>query len=86
LRDTDLAAATLGQIRFNLFKIGTRITISCRRIHLELDSALPYRKFSGAPVPTSARRRRAEGQKAFRQLEKARRFPLIVDPAQTFIR
>ena len=33
---TDLAAATLGQIRLKLFKIGARITISCRRIHLEL--------------------------------------------------
>ncbi len=42
LRGTDLAAATLGQIRLKLFKIGARITISCRRIHLELASAYPY--------------------------------------------
>ena len=41
LRDTDLATATLGQIRLKLFKIGARIRISCRRIHLELASAYP---------------------------------------------
>jgi hypothetical protein len=44
LRDTDLAAATLGQIRLKLFKIGARIKISCRRIHLELASAYPYQE------------------------------------------
>jgi hypothetical protein len=41
LRGTDLAAAALGQIRLKLFKIGARIKISCRRIHLELASAYP---------------------------------------------
>jgi Transposase DDE domain group 1 len=41
LRGTDLAKATLGQIRLKLFKIGARIKISCRRIHLELASAYP---------------------------------------------
>jgi hypothetical protein len=44
LRGTDLATATLGQIRLKLFKIGTRIKISCRRIHLELASAYPYQE------------------------------------------
>ena len=44
LRGTDLAAATLGQIRLKLFKIGARIKISCRRIHLELASAYPYQE------------------------------------------
>jgi len=44
LRDTDLAAATLGQIRLKLFKIAARIKISCRRIHLELASAYPYQE------------------------------------------
>ena len=44
LPGTDLAAATLGQIRLKLFKIGARITISCRRIHLELASAYPYQE------------------------------------------
>ena len=42
LRGTDLASATLGQIRLKLFKIGARIKISCRRIHLELASAYPF--------------------------------------------
>jgi hypothetical protein len=41
VRGTDLAKATLGQIRLKLFKIGARIKISCRRIHLELASAYP---------------------------------------------
>jgi hypothetical protein len=41
LAGTDLASATLGQIRLKLFKIGARIKISCRRIHLELASAYP---------------------------------------------
>ena len=44
LRGTDLAAATLGQIRLKLFKIGARIKISCRRIHLELASAYSYQE------------------------------------------
>ena len=44
LRDTDLAIATLGQIRLKLFKIAARIKISCRRIHLELASAYPYQE------------------------------------------
>jgi hypothetical protein len=43
-RGTDLATATLGQIRLKLFKIGARIKISCRRIHLELASAYPYQE------------------------------------------
>ena len=44
LRGTDLATATLGQIRLKLFKIGARIKISCRRIHLELASAYPFQE------------------------------------------
>ena len=44
LAGTDLASATLGQIRLKLFKIGARIKISCRRIHLELASAYPYQE------------------------------------------
>ena len=44
LRGTDLATATLGQIRLKLFKIGARIKISCRRIRLELASAYPYQE------------------------------------------
>lgn len=42
LRGTDLAQATIGQIRLKLFKIAARVKISCRRIHLELASAYPY--------------------------------------------
>ena len=44
LRGTDLATATLGQIRLKLLKIAARIKISCRRIHLELASAYPYQE------------------------------------------
>ena len=44
LAGTDLARATIGQIRLKLFKIATRIKISCRRIHLELTSAYPYQE------------------------------------------
>ena len=38
------AQATVGQIRLKLFKIAARVKISCRRIHLELASAYPYRE------------------------------------------
>jgi hypothetical protein len=44
LRGTALAKATLGQIRLKLFKIAGRIKVSCRRIHIELASACPYRE------------------------------------------
>jgi hypothetical protein len=44
LRGTKLAAATIGQIRLQLFKIGARIKVSCRRIHLELATAYPWQK------------------------------------------
>jgi hypothetical protein len=44
LAGTELAKATVGQIRLKLFKIAARIKVSCRRIHLELASAYPYRK------------------------------------------
>lgn len=43
LKGTELEKATVGQIRLKLFKIAARITVSCRRIHLELASAYPYR-------------------------------------------
>lgn len=43
LHGTELAKATVGQIRLRLFKIAARVKISCRRIHLELASAYPYR-------------------------------------------
>jgi len=44
LHGTELAGATLGQIRLKLFKIAARIKVSCRRIHIELASAYPYRE------------------------------------------
>lgn len=41
---TELANATLGQIRLKLFKIGAKITVSVRRIHIQLPSAYPYQE------------------------------------------
>jgi hypothetical protein len=41
LKGTELAHATVGQIRLKLFKIGARIKVSCRRVHFELVSAYP---------------------------------------------
>ena len=42
LQGTQLARATVGQIRLQLFKIGARIKVSCRRVHFELVSAYPW--------------------------------------------
>jgi hypothetical protein len=44
LHGTELAKATVGQIRLKLLKIAARVKISCRRIHLELASGYPYRE------------------------------------------
>lgn len=44
LRGTELAQATIGQIRLKLFKIAARVKVSCRRIHLELAGGYPYRE------------------------------------------
>jgi hypothetical protein len=44
LRGTELADATPGTIRLNLFKIAARIKVSCRRIHFELAGGYPYRE------------------------------------------
>lgn len=41
LRGTELAAASIGQIRLRLFKIAARLKVSVRRIHIELCSAYP---------------------------------------------
>jgi DDE family transposase len=41
LRGTELAAASIGQIRLRLFKIAARLRVSVRRIHIELCSAYP---------------------------------------------
>jgi hypothetical protein len=44
LKGTELAQATVGQIRLKLFKIAARVKVSCRRIHLELAGGYPYRE------------------------------------------
>ncbi len=44
LRGTDLARATIGQIRLKLMKIGARIRVSTRRVHIELVSAYPWQE------------------------------------------
>src|SRR5258707_12795894 len=41
LRGTELAAASIGQIRLRLFKIAARLRVSVRRVHIELCSAYP---------------------------------------------
>ena len=41
LKGTELAVASIGQIRLRLFKIAARLTVSVRRIHIELRSAYP---------------------------------------------
>jgi hypothetical protein len=41
LRGTELASASIGQVRLRLFKIAARLKISVRRIHIELCSAYP---------------------------------------------
>jgi hypothetical protein len=41
LKGTELAVASIGQIRLRLFKIAARLTVSVRRIHIELCSAYP---------------------------------------------
>jgi hypothetical protein len=41
---TDLARASVGQIRLRLMKIGARIKVSCRRVHVELASAYPWQE------------------------------------------
>ncbi len=40
---TELANATIGQIRLKLFKIAARFRVSARRIHIELCSAYPLK-------------------------------------------
>jgi hypothetical protein len=43
LAGTELAAASIGQIRLRLFKIAARVRVSVRRIHIELCSAYPLK-------------------------------------------
>jgi hypothetical protein len=41
---TALEKASIGQIRLKLMKIGARVRISCRRVHIELVSAYPWQE------------------------------------------
>ena len=41
LKGTELASASIGQVRLRLFKIAARLKVSVRRIHIELCSAYP---------------------------------------------
>jgi Transposase DDE domain group 1 len=47
LKGTELAVASIGQIRLRLFKIAARLTTSVRRIHIELCSAYPLQALFG---------------------------------------
>jgi hypothetical protein len=47
LRDTVLQNASIGQIRLRLFKIAARLSLSVRRLHIELCSAYPLRELFG---------------------------------------
>jgi hypothetical protein len=47
LKGTELEAASVGQIRLRLFKIAARLTVSVRRIHIELCSAYPLKGLFG---------------------------------------
>jgi hypothetical protein len=43
LKGTELEGASVGQIRLRLFKIAARLTVSVRRIHIQLCSAYPLK-------------------------------------------
>jgi hypothetical protein len=47
LQGTELAAASIGQIRLRLFKIAARLRVSVRRIHIELCSGYPLQALFG---------------------------------------
>jgi len=40
-RGTDLARATAGSIRLKLLKVAARVTVSVRRVYIQLSSAYP---------------------------------------------
>jgi hypothetical protein len=60
LTGTELAVASIGQIRLRPFKIAARLTASVRRIHIELCSAYPLQSLFDlvhrrlAALPTAA--------------------------------
>src|SRR3981081_266588 len=47
LKGTELEGASVGQIRLRLFKIAARLTVSGRRIHIQLCSAYPLKALFG---------------------------------------
>ncbi len=60
LKGTELEVASIGQIRLRLFKIAARLSVSVRRIHIELCSAYPLKTLFAlvhqrlCALPTSA--------------------------------
>ena len=44
LKGTALERATVGQIRLKLFKIAARLTVSCRRVYIQMCSAYPLKE------------------------------------------
>ena len=44
LKGTELATASIGQVRLRLFKIAAHLKVSVRRIHIELCSAYPLQR------------------------------------------
>jgi len=44
LRGTDLARATVGSVRLKLLKVAAQVTVSVRRIYVQLSSAYPLRE------------------------------------------
>ena len=61
LKGTELASASIGQVRLRLFKIAARLKISVRRIHIELCSAYPRGVVEARPRPNCHRENRLRG-------------------------
>ena len=84
LAGTDLASATLGQIRLKLFKIGARIKISCRRIHLELAMLILRGDFPARPGQSLRDARRLNLPKSHLSTQEKRAdFKLTEDRAES---
>jgi hypothetical protein len=44
LRGTELARATVGNVRLKLLKVAAQVTVSVRRVYVQLSSACPWRE------------------------------------------
>ena len=44
LAGTELARATVGSIRLTLLKVAAQVTVSVRRVYVQLSTAWPYRE------------------------------------------